>query len=73
MYSIVDTKTNTVMIPYGSGSKLSCDSTSNFFRLRTSGLEPERFYKIQYKIESGSGINKVINYYDPDHQFKVIR
>jgi len=73
MYSVIDTKTNTTIIPFGTGSKLSCDSTSNFFKLRTSGLEPERFYKILYMIESGSGVNKVVNYYDPDHQFKVSR
>ena len=73
MYSIVDTKTETTIVPFGSGSKLSCDSSGNFFRLRTSGLEPERYYKIIYKIESGSGINKTVNFYDPDHTFKVIR
>ena len=71
MFSIVDATTDTTIIPFGSGSKISCDANGNFFRLRTSGLEAERRYKIIYKIESGTGINKTINYYDPDHQFKV--
>ena len=60
-------------MPFGTGSKLSCDSEGNFFKLRTAGLQPERFYKIQFLVESGSGINKTTQYVDDDHQFKVVR
>ena len=72
-YSIVDDKTEDVIVPFGSGSKLSCDSSGNYFKLRTEGIQPERFYKLQFKIESGSGINKTVQYYDGNHQFKVVR
>ena len=72
-YSIVDANTNDVIIPYGSGSKLSCDSTGNYFNLRTQGLFPERFYKINFQIISGSGINRNIDYFDDDRVFKVER
>ena len=72
-FSIVDDKTADVIIPFGTGSKLSCDAEGNFFKLRTSSLQPERFYKIQFMIESGSGINKTTQYIDDDHQFKVVR
>ena len=72
-YSIVDAKTNDVIIPYGSGSKLSCDSSGNYFNLRTQGLFPERFYKINFQIVSGSGINRNIDYFDDDRVFKVER
>jgi len=72
-YSIVDAKTNDVIIPYGSGSKLSCDSTGNYFNLRTQGLFPERFYKINFQVISGSGINRNIDYFDDDRVFKVER
>ena len=72
-FSIVDDKTADVIIPFGTGSKLSCDNEGNFFKLRTAGLQPERFYKIQFMVESGSGINKTTQYIDDDHQFKVVR
>tara|TARA_B100000073_G_scaffold325072_1_gene308548 strand:+ start:4133 stop:5239 length:1107 start_codon:yes stop_codon:yes gene_type:complete len=72
-YSIVDTKTDQVIIPFGTGSVISCDSEGNYFNLRTEGLEAERFYKVEFKIESGSGINKTVNYFDGDDAFKVER
>lgn len=72
-YSIIDDKTEDIIVPYGSGSKLSCDTSGNYFKLRTSGIQPERFYRIEFKIESGSGINKTVQYYDGHHQFKVVR
>ena len=72
-YSIVDSKTEDVIIPFSSGSKLSCDATGNFFRLRTEGLQPERFYKVLFKVVSGSGITQSTEYYDGDHSFKVVR
>ena len=72
-FSIVDDKTADVIVPFGTGSKLSCDSEGNYFKLRTGGLQPERFYKIQFLVESGSGINKTTQYIDDDHQFKVVR
>jgi len=72
-YSIVDSKTEDVIIPFGSSSKLSCDTTGNFFRLRTEGLYPERFYRVLFKVASGSGITQSTEYYDGDHSFKVVR
>tara|TARA_A100001391_G_C5081036_1_gene280024 strand:+ start:2296 stop:3423 length:1128 start_codon:yes stop_codon:yes gene_type:complete len=72
-YSVVDTKTEDVLIPFGSGSKLSCDSTGNYFHLRTGGLEPERFYKLVFKVVSGSGVNRTEDYYDDGYTFKVVR
>ena len=71
-YSIVDAKSNHTIIPFGSGSKLSCDSTSNFFKLRTSGLEPERYYNVLFKVVSGSGATQTIQFIDNDYQFKVV-
>ncbi len=72
-YSIVDDKTEDIIVPFGSGSKISCDTSGNYFKLRTEGIQPERFYSIKFKIESGSGINKTVQYYDGKHQFKVVR
>jgi hypothetical protein len=72
-YSVVDTKTDTVIIPFGSGSKISCDSSGNFIKLRTGELEAERYYKLKFKVVSGSGINAYTNFYDEDLIFKVSR
>ena len=72
-YSIVDSKNEHTIIPFGSGSKLSCDATSNFFTLRTDGLEPERYYNVLFKIESGSGATKTVQFIDNDFQFKVVQ
>jgi hypothetical protein len=72
-YSLIDNRTNTTIIPFGSGSIISCDSNGNYFNLRTEALEVERVYEIQFKIESGSGINKTTQYFDGNHQFMVVK
>ena len=52
--------------------KLSCDSTGNYFNLDLNGYQPERYYKIEYRIQSGSGTDEEINqYYDEGFTFKV--
>ena len=72
-YSIVDAKSDHTIVPFGSGSKLSCDATSNFFKLRTDGLEPERYYNILFKVVSGSGASETVQFIDNDYQFKVVQ
>lgn len=72
-FSIIDDKTEDIIVPFDVGSKLSCDTAGNYFKLRTTGIQPERFYRVEFKIESGSGINKTVQYYDGKHQFKVVR
>ena len=50
-------------------TKISADSTSNYFDLYMSGLEPERYYKILVKATlDGSTI-----VFDEDYIFKVVR
>ena len=71
-YSIVDAETNEVVVPYGSGSKLSCDSTSNYFNLWMDGYQPERYYKIEYRVRSGSGtVDEIDQYFDEGFTFKI--
>ncbi len=72
-YQIKDALTEDVMVPYGSGSYLSCDSTGNYFNLWLNGLQAERYYQIEYKMVSGSGSGEQINYYGGDFKFKVSR
>jgi hypothetical protein len=71
-YSIVDAETNDVIVPYGTGSKLIFDSTSNYFNLWLDGYQPERYYSIQYRVVSGSGtVEELDQYFDEGFTFKV--
>ncbi len=53
-FSIQDNYTEDVIIPYGSGSKISCDSRGNYIDLNTTGLQSQREYKLLIKVVSGS-------------------
>ena len=71
-YSIADAETDDVVVPFGSGSKLSCDSDGNYFLLRMDGYQPERYYKIEYRIQSGSATDEETDqYFDEGFTFKV--
>ena len=71
-YSIKDAETNEVVVPYGSGSYLSCDKNGNYFNLWLSGYQPERYYTIEYRVQSGSGTDDEIDqYFDEGFTFKV--
>lgn len=71
-WSIVDYRTNEIVYPFSdTGTKISCDSTGNYFNLWMNGLQPERFYKVVLKVVTDGGNTE--QYYDSDHIFKVVR
>jgi len=73
-YQIRDAYTEDIIVPFGDGTKLSCDSTGNYFNLWMDGLQAERFYRVEYKIVSGSGTSdETVEFYDEKHSFKVVR
>jgi len=73
-YEVKDAETEEVIIPYGSGSKISCDSTGNYFNLWMNGFQSERNYRFCIKVVSGSGTtDEQINFYDDDNEFRVVR
>ncbi|MBT4731144.1 hypothetical protein HOB87_04175 [Candidatus Woesearchaeota archaeon] len=73
-YQIKDAYTDDVIVPFGSGSVVSCDSTGNYFNFWMNGLQSERFYRINYKIVSGSGTaDETVQYFDEKNSFKVER
>ena len=73
-YQIKDAYTEDVIVPFGSGSVVSCDSTGNYFNVWMNGLQAERFYRINYKVVSGSGTaDETVQYFDEKHSFKVVR
>ena len=73
-YSIVDADTEDVIVNYGTGSLLSCDSDGNYFNFWMNGLQSERYYKICFRVVSGSGTTEeMVSHYDNDFTFKVVR
>ena len=73
-YSVKDADTEETIIPFGTGSLISCDSSGNYFNLWMNGLQSERYYKFEFKVVSGSNTaNEIVNYYDDDYVFKVER
>mgnify|MGYP003630163665 FL=1 len=69
-YSLRDATTDEVIIPFDTSyTKLSADSEGMYFDLFMEGLQPERYYKLQFKVDSNEGID----IYDKDYYFKVVR
>jgi hypothetical protein len=69
LYSVKDLDTNETVINFDDQfTKLSCDSSGNYFDLYMNGFEPERYYKILIQTTiSGSTIVK-----DDNYIFKVV-
>jgi hypothetical protein len=69
-YSIIDSVTNETIIAYDTlGTQIDCDENGSFFKLRMDSFMPERYYKIQLKIERDAGDD--IQTFD-DFYFKVV-
>ena len=69
-YSLRDATTDEVIIPFDTSyTKLSADGEGMYFDLYMEGLQPERYYKLQFRVDSNEGIN----IYDKDYYFKVVR
>ena len=69
LYAVKDLDTNEFVIDFDSNyTKISCDTTGNYFDIYMNGLEPERYYKILIQTTiSGSTIVKDDQYY-----FKIV-
>ena len=72
-YSVKDTITDDTIIPFGTGSIVSCDSTGNYFNLWMDGFMPERGYRFLIKVVSGSGADETSMIYDDNFEFRVVR
>jgi len=69
-YAIKDIKTDEFIIDFDTTyTKISSDSSGNYFDLYMNGLEPERYYKILIK----SIINNNIVVFEDNNHFKIIR
>jgi hypothetical protein len=67
-YQLEDYVTGEAIIPFGEYTKVSCDSTSNYFKLDLSTLPIRRLYKIKLKIME-NGISTII---DDKYTFEII-
>jgi len=71
-YSIKDAVTEETIVPYNDTyTKISCDSTGNYFNVRFNGLLPERTYRFCIKTVNDGGDNT--RYHDNGYYFKVVR
>ena len=71
-YSIRDAETHEVIVPYSTSSLLSCDSTGNYFNLDLDGYQPERYYTLEYRIQSGiNTVDETDQFFDEGFTFKV--
>jgi len=68
-YSIIDVETGATLIPYGDNSKLSQDTTSNYFKLNLSGYIVNRLYRILIRIQLDDGRYRI---FDDNFNFKVV-
>ena len=69
-YQVRDAETNLVLIPFDTTyTKVSCDSTGNYFDFRFNTLQAERFYKFEFRVDR-SGRKE---YFDNGYIFKVVR
>jgi hypothetical protein len=69
-YSLRDATTDEIIIPFDTNyTKLSADNDGMYFDLFMEGLQPERYYKLMFRVDNNDGIN----IYDEDYYFKVVR
>ena len=69
-YSVRDAHTDEIVVPFDNNfTKLSADGKGMYFDLHMDGLQPERYYKILFKLSYIDEI-KVI---DDDYHFKIVR
>jgi hypothetical protein len=67
-YQIKDYQSNDVIIPFSEYSKVSCDSKGNYIKFDFTNWQPNRVYKIEFKVESdGDTIH-----FDDKITFKIV-
>ena len=73
-----DAETDEVIIPFDTEyTKLSADAFGMFFDLWMEGFQPERYYKLMFRVDNSLpaltfGETSTI-IYDEDYFFKVVR
>lgn len=69
-YSIMHADTDEVVIPFDDDyTKVSCGANGNYFNMWMGGLQPERYYKVLFRVSR----NGSEDYIDNNQIFKVTR
>ena len=68
-YSIIDVETGTTLVPFGSNSLMSCDSTSNYFKQDLRGFINNRSYRIILRLKTNDNRQLI---FDDGFDFKVV-
>jgi hypothetical protein len=69
-YAVKDIKTDEFVIDFDTAyTKLSCDSSGNYFDIYMNGLQPERYYQVLVKTTIGG--NTIVT--EDNNYFKVIQ
>ena len=72
-YSVKDAQTEDTIIPFDDNyTKISCDSSGNYINLWLNGFQPERYYRLIFKITDRQ-YNGQVELFDNDYIFKVTR
>lgn len=69
-YMIKDNESEEVFVDFDDGTKLSCDGNINYFKIDTTGLPQERYFRILIKTVENDG---QINIFDNKNIFKIVR
>lgn len=68
-YQIKDSSSDTIIVPFGEYTKLSCDSNGNYMKVNFSNWEVGRTYKIEFKVVyDGQSY-----YFDNEHTFRLVK
>jgi hypothetical protein len=68
-YQIKDSASDTIIVPFGEYTKLSCDSNGNYIMVNFSNWEVGRTYKIEFKVVyDGQSY-----YFDNEHTFRLVK
>jgi hypothetical protein len=71
-WALKDVKTEEMVVDFDTTfTKISCDNTSNYFKIYMDGLEPERYYQIIYKTVLSGGETVIVD--NKSNYFKVVR
>jgi len=68
-YAVRDAWTEDEIMPWSSYTQVSVDTSGSYFDLYLNGIEPERLYRILFKIVKGS----IETVYDKNYTFRIIR
>lgn len=67
-YQVRDYESNDIIIPFGSNSKISCDTSGNYIQFDFTNWESNRAYSLEFRVVE-SGVEK---YFEDDITFNII-